>query len=94
MRRHYTLLSLLTAFMVAITVFACFLDFNTSGLPVSIKLVDTHTALLEPVEGIPLPTGVQAGDRIDPALQPQATRIVIGINSLSAFLFSAAGPCI
>ncbi len=86
MQRHYTLLSLITAFIVVITVVSGYIDLKVSGLPVEIDIVTAHTAMVNPIKGIPLPSGIRAGDRMDLADQPLATRIVIGINILSAYL--------
>ena len=86
MQRHYALLSLLTAFVVATAVFSGFMLFKTAGLPVQVNIVDTRTAVIEPITGIPLPAGIQAGDRMELAAQPLPTRDVIGINTLSAYL--------
>jgi len=86
MQRHYTLLTLFTAYIVLATIFAGFMSFKSSSLPVAVNVLDSHTATLEPIAGIPLPAGIQAGDRIDLAAQPLSTRIVISINTLSAVL--------
>jgi len=80
MQRHYTLLSLLTAFIVVTAVFGGYMNFKTCALPIAIGVVDAHTAVIEPIEGIPMPAGIQAGDRIDLAAQSRATRIAIAIN--------------
>ena len=86
MHRHYALLTLLTAFIVAITVANGYTDLRVSGLPVEIDIVSARSAVINPITGIPLPPGIQAGDRIDLAAQPLATRIVVGINVLSSYL--------
>jgi hypothetical protein len=86
MQRHYTFLTLLTLFIVASTVFSGFTLFKTAGLPVQINIVDTHTAVIEPIAGIPLPPGIRASDRMLLTAQPMPTRDVIGINTLSAYL--------
>ncbi len=86
MQRHYALLSLLTAFIVASFIFSGFMLFNTAGLPVQVNVEDTHTAVIQPIAGIPLPAGIQSGDRMDLAAQPLLTREVIGVNTLSAYL--------
>ncbi len=86
MLRPYALLPLLTAFVVATAVFSGFMLFKTAGLPVQVNIVDTRTAVIEPITGIPLPAGIQAGDRMELAAQPLPTRDVIGINTLSAYL--------
>ena len=86
MQRHYTFLMLLTIFIVASFIFSGFMLFNTAGLPVQVNIVDTHTAVIQPIAGIPLPAGIQAGDRMELTAQPLLTRDVIGVNTLSAYL--------
>ena len=89
MRRHYTLLSLLTVFIVVIAVFGGIMLFKTAGLPFQVDIVDTRMAVIQPIAGIPLPEGLKAGDVMELAAQPPATRDVIGINTLSAYLQGA-----
>jgi len=86
MQRHYTFLMLLSIFIVACSVYGIFIIFKVASLPVQVDIVDTHTAVIEPIKGIPLPTGIQPGDRMQLAAQPPATRAVIAINTLSAYL--------
>lgn len=86
MQRHYALLSLLTAFIVATAVYSGFMGFNTAGLPMQVNIMDRHTAVIQPIAGIPLPAGIQAGDRVELTAQPLLTRDVIGVNTLSAYL--------
>ncbi|MGA9853713.1 MAG: GAF domain-containing protein [Gammaproteobacteria bacterium] len=86
MQRHYTLLSLLTAFIVATAVYSGFMGFNTAGLPMQVNIMDMHTAVIQPIAGIPLPAGIRAGDRVELTAQPLLTRDVIGVNTLSAYL--------
>ena len=80
MQRHYTLMSLLTAFIVVTAAFGGYMNFKTSGFPMAVAMVDAHTAVIEPIEGIPMPAGIQAGDRIDLTAQSLATRIAIAID--------------
>ncbi|MDE2196883.1 MAG: hypothetical protein KGJ56_06815 [Gammaproteobacteria bacterium] len=86
MQRHYTLLTLLTIFIVATAVYGAFAIFKVASLPVQVNIVDAHTAVIEPIAGIPLPADIRAGDQIDLSTQPPGTREVIGINTLSAYL--------
>ncbi len=86
MRRQYTLLSLLTALVVAAAVYGGYMNFRPAALPIEINIRNIHTAVIEPIDGIPLPAGIQAGDRIDLAVQPRATRIAITINSIASVL--------
>lgn len=86
MRRHYTLLTLVTAFIVAITVVNGYMSLKVSGLPVEIDIVSAHSAVMNRIKGILLPPGIQAGDRMDLTAQSLSTRIVIGVNILSSYL--------
>ncbi|MBU6421392.1 MAG: hypothetical protein KGL98_05765 [Gammaproteobacteria bacterium] len=86
MHRHYAFLTLLTAFVVIIAIGNAYIDLKVSGLPFEIDIVTTHTAVIKPIEGIPLPQGIQTGDRLDLTTQPLATRAIIGINILSSYL--------
>lgn len=86
MRRHYLLLSLLTVCVIVPAVYGGFMAFKYSGLPVEVGFVNARTGVLNPIKGIPLPPGIRAGDRIDLAAQPFATRIVMCINILSTGL--------
>jgi len=86
MQRHYTLLALLTAFITVIVIFSGYMNFKSSGLPFAINQVDAHTAVIAPIAGLPLPAGIQAGDKIDLTALPEASRIAVGINTLSSFL--------
>ena len=89
MQRNYTFLMLLSIFIVMCSAYGIFVIFKVASLPVQINIVDAHTAVIEPIKGIPLPAGIQPGDRMRLADQPPGTRAVIGINTLSAYL--AAG---
>ena len=86
MQRNYTFLMLLSIFIVTCAAYGIFVIFKVASLPVQINIVDAHTANIEPIKGIPLPAGIQPGDRMQLATQPPRTRAVIGINTLSAYL--------
>ncbi|MGA9853712.1 MAG: GAF domain-containing protein [Gammaproteobacteria bacterium] len=84
MQRNFTLLSILTAIIVAATVYSSIEVLKIAGLPVQVQVLDAHTARIEPIAGIPMPAGLRAGDRMPLADQPLPTRNVIGINTLSS----------
>jgi len=84
MKRNYTLLSILSAVIIASTIYGSFEVLKISGLPVQVQVLDAHTAEIEPIAGIPMPAGLRAGDRMPLADQPLPTRNVIGINTLSS----------
>jgi hypothetical protein len=86
MQRHYTLLALLTAFIVVTVGFGCYANFRSYGLPVAVNMTDAHIAVIAPIAGIPLPAGIQAGDKIDLTALPEASRIAVGIIAGSPFL--------
>ncbi len=86
MQRHYTFLMLLSILIVAGSAYGVFIIFKVASLPVQVNIVDAQTAVIEPIKGIPLPAGIQPGDRMQLAAQPSTTRDVIGINTLSAYL--------
>ncbi len=79
MPRHYLLRALLSLIVIGITVFASIgaIAENYYGLPFIVNISDAHHATLEPIKGIALPPGIEAGDRVDPSLQSHRTRIAI-----------------
>ncbi len=85
MHRSFGPLILLSALVVLGGAYVSFGLYETSGLPFSIHVVDAQTALIEPVPGIPMPSALHAGDRVDLSALPSATRIAISMtNGLSA----------
>ncbi len=77
MHRRYGLLLLLTAAVVLAVTYASVRVFQPSGMPFSVNVVNSHTAVIVPIPGIPLPKALEPGDRVDLAATPQATRIAI-----------------
>ncbi|MGH8282817.1 MAG: GAF domain-containing protein [Gammaproteobacteria bacterium] len=80
MHRRYGLLILLTVLIVLAGAYSSFMAFHYGGLPFSTDIVDPHTAIIEPVAGLPLPTALHAGDQIDLFALPRATRIAISMQ--------------
>ena len=78
MHRRYGLLLLLMAAVVLAVAYAGVRAFQPSGMPFSLTIVNSHTAVIEPVPGIPLPKGLAPGDRVDLAATPRSARIAIG----------------
>ncbi len=77
MHRRYGLLILLSAIVVAATVYAGWGSFQPSPqLPVTVRWVDAHHALIEPIPGM-TPASLHAGDRLDLTAQSRATRIAL-----------------
>ncbi|MGH8397907.1 MAG: GAF domain-containing protein [Gammaproteobacteria bacterium] len=81
MQRHYALPVLLTVLILATAAYCGFINFKAIGLPFAVNIVDAHTALIEPIEGIPLPSGIQIGDQLDLTAMSRDARIVISIQS-------------
>jgi len=79
MHRRYGLLILLTVLVILAGAYASIMAFRPSELPFTIDTVNAHTGVIEPVAGVPLPSGIEAGDQIDLAAQPRSTRIAIAI---------------
>ena len=84
MHRRYGLLILLTALVVMACAFNGFMRFQASGLPFFAYVVDAHTAVVEPIPGIPLPISLEPGDRIDLAATPLSARIAFTQTKLTA----------
>ena len=78
MHRRYGLLILLTAAVVLAVTYASVRVFQPSGMPFSVNVVNSHTAVIMPIPGIPLPKALEPGDRIDLVATPRSTRIAIG----------------
>ncbi|MGH2481011.1 MAG: hypothetical protein ACRDHW_15255, partial [Ktedonobacteraceae bacterium] len=56
-------------------------QFYTSGLPLSITIVDARTAVIRPAHGFALPSNIQVGDQIDlPALDRSARAAITIFN--------------
>ena len=78
MHRRYGLLLLLTAAVVLAVTYASVRVFQPSGMPFLVNVVNSHTAVIVPIPGIPLPKALEPGDRVDLAATPRSTRIAIG----------------
>ncbi|WP_297904096.1 GAF domain-containing protein [Metallibacterium sp.] len=78
MHRRYGLLLLLTAAVVLAVTYAGVRVFQPSGMPFSVNVVNSHTAVIVPVPTIPLPKAIEPGDRVDLAATPRSTRTAIG----------------
>ena len=82
MHRRYGLLILITAIIALSSAYFGFMVFNASGLPLGVQVVAARTGVIVPVRGVPLPRGLNAGDRLDLATQPRSTRLAIAqLNS-------------
>ncbi|MBW4051692.1 MAG: hypothetical protein HIU85_09540, partial [Proteobacteria bacterium] len=82
MHRRYGLLILITAIIALSSAYFGFMAFNASGLPLGVQVAGARAGLIVPVRGVPLPKGLDAGDRLDLAAQPRSTRMAIAqLNS-------------
>ena len=68
---------LLTAIILLTGAYSFFGIFHSPQLPFSIQLLDAHTAVIRPAQGIPFPNDLRPGDLIDLAAQPWPTRVAI-----------------
>lgn len=86
MPRRYTLLVLISVFIVVCDAATCWFLFHEYGLPFSVTVVDARTAVIRPTEGLALPVGIVPGDRIDLAALNRPARIAISITNLEGQL--------
>jgi hypothetical protein len=77
MRHRHGLSILLSAIIVLTGAYSFFGVFHAPQLPFSIQLLDGHTAVIGPAQGIPFPNDLRPGDLIDLAMQPRPTRVAI-----------------
>ncbi len=82
MHRRYGPSILISAIIVLSSAYFGFMVFISTGLPLGVQVVAAHTGVIVPVPGVPLPKGLNAGDRFDLAAQPRSTRMAIAqLNS-------------
>lgn len=79
MSHRYPLLTLITVVIVVITAYSAYRFPGTTniGLPFAAVPADARTAVVELVTGIPLPSGLEAGDRIDLPASRYAARVAL-----------------
>ena len=77
MRYRRELSILLTAIILLTGAYSFFGIFHSPQLPFSIQLLDAHTAVIRPAQGILFPNDLRPGDLIDLAAQPRPTRVAI-----------------
>jgi hypothetical protein len=75
MTRRFPLLIPITMAVLVLGAYNCFAAFKVAGLPFDTRVVDTRTAVIKSLPGIPLPAGLQLGDRIDLPALDQGARI-------------------
>lgn len=81
MKRHVGLLIALTGIVLIAAVCAGLEDLNvllrSATVPFALQQVDAHTEAIVALPGVARPQGLRAGNRIDLAAQPLATRLAI-----------------
>ena len=81
MHRRYGFLILLTVLIVLASTYLIFALNRRPGLPFSIRVIDAHTAVVQPIPGIRWPPALRAGDQVDLTALPRATRIAISVTA-------------
>ncbi|MGH8396649.1 MAG: GAF domain-containing protein [Gammaproteobacteria bacterium] len=78
MSHSFATRTFISILLLASGVWALWGSFNSYDLPFSLGIVDARTAVVHPNPGLPMPPGIQAGDRIDlKALDPSARAAVV-----------------
>ena len=73
MPRRYPLLVLITVIAMIAATYVAWEGFHLQRLPFLHTVVDAHTAVIDPIPGVDLPAGLQAGDKVDlTALDPHS----------------------
>lgn len=80
MQYRYPLLVLLSILTLTAGIYGSYRAFRPSGLPFTVHVVNGQTAVIEPIAGIPLPSALHAGDRIDLPVLDTSNRIAIAIT--------------
>lgn len=89
MDRRSLVLLLACLFFAALFGFAAYSVLTPARLPFSARIVDAHTVKIEPITGIPLPEGLQAGDTINITTLDSSTRAAL--YSASVYFDMQAG---
>jgi hypothetical protein len=80
---------LVTVLVVMCGFYLIYTSSRTPGLPFNLTVADAGTAVISPLGGVPLPAGVQAGDRVDLAALDLTARVAA---NQSAVLMSGTQP--
>ena len=82
MHRRYGPLILFTAVIGLSSVYFGYMAFNAAGLPFGVLVVGARSGVIVPMPGVTMPARLNAGERLDLAAQPRATRIaIVQLNS-------------
>lgn len=77
MTRRHILSTLLSILMIVGVGFSDWMQFSPRGFPVNAIPTDAHTFVLHAFPGVPLPPGIQDGDRVEFQKQSFDTRVAI-----------------
>ncbi|MDN5865079.1 MAG: GAF domain-containing protein [Gammaproteobacteria bacterium] len=88
MHRRYSLLAVLSLFVVAVTVWNCTMLLRYSGLPFALDPINPHSARVVSLRGLELPQGLHAGDRVEYAHQSTEARLSL----LAVIEFASTTP--
>ncbi|MDE2346484.1 MAG: hypothetical protein KGL13_08450 [Gammaproteobacteria bacterium] len=84
--RRQIILILLSVLIVAMGLYANPFTLKVTGLPFTVNLVNARTGIIQPVPGIMLPAGLQAGDAIDLPALDTAARTAISLSAKASSL--------
>lgn len=94
MHRRYGWLVLLSAVVVAASVYAGWVNFQPAPqLPFTVRWVDAQHARIEPIPGL-TPASLRAGDGLALGAQPRATRIALVTSEQTNLPSSASYPLV
>lgn len=94
MHRRYGWLVLLSVVVVAASVYAGWVEFQPGPqLPFTVRWMDAQHARIEPIPGL-TPASLRAGDRLELAAQPRATRIALVTSEQTNLPSSASYPLV
>ncbi|MGE5625144.1 MAG: GAF domain-containing protein [Bacillota bacterium] len=92
----------LSALIVVAAAYNVYASFHTWFMPFEFDVADRHTLVVGPAPGVPLPTPILAGDRLDPAAQDFETRSALDVayngrtlpwdKAYTLHLIHASGP--
>src|SRR5579859_1754088 len=83
MTRRYPLLIFATLVVIVTFGYFSLTLFEPQGFPFFANVIDARTAAITPIPGIPMPAGLQSGDRIDVSALDLAARIDLVASTFS-----------
>lgn len=91
MRHRYPWLIAITILIVLASAYACYFEFQAGQLPFSVTVANAHTAVVEPIAGIPLPPGMRSGDQIDLPVSSHLARVALLPDILDTAVLAGEG---